>query len=477
MSTSFDPAKLNNSRSDSKPAYKTPRAERIQMVVTSYEAADGHQWAVGHRLNNPDDLIRARLSTADEAIADMPNMDRAAINRMLAIVGPGEEPPEFARETLGHKSKAKIKYLQLDGARFMGKSKEDGMRKFRAWWPVSMTTSKDAEFRTAQASIVLSPAVAEKPAAGGRPATPAQPSRAFVDVINSAVVATPENFDASVLSALAHQDAQGHARNPSMLVRICHEGVVAATTRIFPEREGVKVHDPVSMKERIVRLPLPSEATLAALRTPKTPEQLATMQPVAINAVDTFRVAEAGVKGLPMPQLMTTDKELAASLENIHAGISGGHLKVELVDLERIEFGPDTGSALLARRDSEPFKRYRAEFQSVDGMRTINKFARTTIFFQRHESNGQPYVTFANPTEQYPFTSELKTLRLSEASTPPKPAAEASQESAAAPAASTAAATPAPAAPDAFDFGDAPAEPQAEAPQASQPDENFDIAF
>lgn len=387
MSTGFDPSKLSQ-----RPAGKSssaPRSERLFLVVENYETpSDGFHYAVGHKADSPEERVRVRLTTVEERIADRPKDDPTKIKSQY-VTG------ENTRELISDKAKAGITLISFDDARKI--TTTDGVAEYRAHWPKTMATSPEAEVMGGMAHIRLREGVESGPQR--------KPAQAYVELLKSSVIATPDNVEQALLQALSTKDAEGRARDPLAILRVLHEDKVFASPRIYPTTETVSTFDQALGQSKNIQLPLDAEKTLAALLTAGPGRnEFETRQ------LDTVRALYAGIKGLDEPKVNTTDEAIRDSIRNLYYGAKGGHLQVELISAEKIDFGSDSRKTYLSDRDRPQLAVYVTK-EKIDENRVKESpgYTRTVLTVLRHP-DGEPYAVFASPTAMYAKTEKLADL-------------------------------------------------------------------
>ena len=402
--SNFDPSKLN-ARPTSP---RGPRAERVFMQVESYETPDkSAHFAVGHRIGNPDEKIRVRLNTVNERVADAPKYSTDAV-KSLYVSG------ENTRDTLAAKKAAGITLIAFDDARRLGNT--DGVTEYRAHWPTTIATQPEAEVFQGKANIRLREAFEFN---GTH-----MKAQAYVELIKGHATATPENIDQLLEGALALKDDQGRARDPMMIMRVLHNGSVAATPRLYPAREASTIYDQATGDDREITRPLDAQQTLQSLMSAEPGRS------VMSNAqLDAVRAIVAGIRGEPEPVFNSTDEAMHAKARSLYWGVKEGHLTVEVISAEKIDFGADSRKTYLKNKDRPQYAAYTVKEPKGDQqVREVRGYTDTVVGILRHE-DGEPYAIYASPKAMYPKAYKLADLRLVDAA----PAAEAQAEAGQAP--------------------------------------------
>ena len=389
MSTqrTFDPSKANIESSAKAPkpeSNKRQYDERVMMKVERYELTrDGsNDWAVGHSIVNPDERVRVRLSTIEERVSDNPEkFDEAKIRQQYE----GEK----RRETLLEKQKDKITLIAFDGARPLGVG-EDGAKLYRAHWPQTMAAKAEAEVTHGLGNIVL-----YQPPEGAT-----GKSEAYVEFLRAATIVDASNVKEALVSALATVDDNGHARDPHAIMRVFHNGQEVAEARVFPARVLETRVDPTFGDEKEVPVPLNGERTFEALLEAKA---------TGIDSLDTYNdLARTVVAGLmdadEPPKVNKMNPDIAA---NYLYGAKNGELTVEIIKAERMAFGKDSAKTYLKDSGNLKFRAYQIRTEKEGERAQWHRgYAETVVATHRHE-NGQPYVVYASPVENFPRAEML----------------------------------------------------------------------
>lgn len=404
--SNFDPSKLNARPSNT--SSRGPRSERVFMQVESYETPDnGYHFAVGHRIGNPEEKIRVRLNTVKERVADMPNLSEDAVKAQY-VSG------ENTRDNIAAKSAADIKLIAFDDARRLGEN--DGVVEYRAHWPTTIATQPEAEVFAGKANIRLQDAFER-----GGVRTKAQ---AYVELIKGHAAATAENIDQLLQDALTLKDDQGRARDPMMIMRVRHNGSVVATPRLYPARKASTVFDQATGENREITRPLDPLQTVQSLM-----ESDPGRSPMSNAQLDSVRAIVAGVRGEAEPRFNSTDEAMHAKARSLYWGAKEGHLEVEIISAEKIDFGADSRKTYLKNKDRPQFARYAVkEPNGEQQVREVRGYTDTVVGILRHE-DGEPYAIYASPKAMFPKAYKLADLRLADAA----PAAEAQAEATQAP--------------------------------------------
>jgi len=389
MSSSFDPNKL-----DAKPASgnKSTRAtsERLHLVVDNYEMPDnGFHFAVGHTLGNPDEQVRVRLNTVKERTEDRPKEDPAKIESQY-------KSGENHRETLADKAKGEIKLIAFDDARLI--EAVDGVKTYRAHWPKTMATSPESELVEGMAHIRLKDA---KPDANG----PGR-AQAYVEMLKSSATVDTNTVVSALSDALEISDEKGRARDVSAMIRVYFEDrpVPIATARLYPTTEQDTRFDQASGEDKNISIPQPAEKTLKALMeaTPGKTE-------FANQNLDVARAIVAGLSGMDEPKFNSPDAEQA---RNLYYGAKEGHFQVEVISVEKIDFGADSRKTYLKDKEKPHLAAYTInEPAGEDKVRSFTGYAETTVAINRYP-NGEPYAVYASPSDMYPKMTKLNDIGL-----------------------------------------------------------------
>lgn len=394
---SFDATKLGKSGATARTnSNQGPRPERVFLVVDHYETpADGFHYAVGHRADRPDDAVKVRLNTVAERAADRPNEN---VDKIKAQYVTGEN----TRDSIAEKAKAGIKLISFDDARRIGQ--EGGVTEYRAHWPKTMSTKPEAEVMAGFAHIRLKEA--------GEYQGQRTRAQAYVELIKSSAVVTPDTVDGVLRSALAIKDEQNRARDPFAMLRVLHEGKVVAAPRIYPDSVATKVFDQALGEHKEIKTKVDAGATIDSLMSGKPGRN-----DFENRQLDTVRALVAGLKGLDEPKFNSPDERLRDDFRNLYFGTKAGALQVEVIGAEKIDFGADSRKTYLADRERPQLAAYvlKEPIQGDDTrMRPAAGFTKTVVTVHRHE-DGEPYAVFASPVQMYPKVSKLSDLPLNPA--------------------------------------------------------------
>jgi hypothetical protein len=389
MSTSFDP---NIAKNVMKPAAaqreRTVYDERVFMQVQRFQLSrdGGDEWAIGHSITNPDEKFMVRLTTAEERMADLPQINEARLRQSYE--------GENRRETLAEKAQAKIVFIAFDGARPLGVT-DDGVKQYRAHWPQTMAAKPEAEVTSGLGSIVL---YQPKEGSGNK-------ADAYVEFLRTATLADGSNVQQAVESALAITDADGNGRDPHALMRVFYNGDEVATARVFPAREKTVVTDPLYGDQKTIMQPIDAANSFQALRNGTA---------TGIQSMDANNdLARAIISGLmqeeapPAPNVISQDQ-----MDNFYHGAKSGDLSVEIIGAERIKFGVDSAKTYLKSlkdskgRDNRKLTDYLIKTEVEGKVITERGYGNTVVAFQRYP-NGQPYAVYASPQENLPRVSPL----------------------------------------------------------------------
>lgn len=395
--SSFDPSKLGRRSGGGQPS-KSPRAERVFLVVEGYETpAEGFHYAVGHKADKPDEKIKVRLNTVQERSADRPSEN---VDKIKAQYVTGEN----TRDSISAKDKAGIKLLSFDDARRLGKD-ENGITEYRAHWSKTMSTNPEAEVMVGCAHVKLK----EAGEYNGRRSK----AQAYVELMKSSVLVDKDGIDKALLGALAIKDGQDRARDPLAIMRVMHEGKVVVSTRVYPSAELAKVFDQNLGEYKEVPRKLDADKTIDALMGAKPGGS-----DMENRQLDTARAVIAGLKGLDEPKFNSPDAAVVESIRNLYYGAKAGALQVEVIAAEKIDFGADSRKTYLNDKDRPQLAAYSIK-ESVDESRVRETpgYTETVIAVHRHP-DGEPYAVFASPVQMYPKVQKLVDLPLSPAGEP-----------------------------------------------------------
>lgn len=386
--SSFDPSKLGGGGKGSGQSAK-PRAERLFVAVESYDTpSDGFHYAVGRRVDNPDEVVRVRLTTINERLGDWPDLKEEKVKEQY-VTG------KFHRDTIADKAKDNIPLISFDEA-FKVSTAENGVTEYRAHWPKVMATSPQAETVVGLAHIRLRDSVE---ADGGKRGSKAQ---AYVEMIKAATIVNKDNIDEALNRALSIKDDQGRARDPVAIIRVFYGDQQVAAPRLYPEMEKGKAFDQVLGGEKEILRKVDADATLGKLMEAKPGNSR-----MDTEYKDVIRAVVAGVKGDPEPAIASADQQVRDRVRNYYHGAQQGALIVEVVSVEKIDFGADSGKTYLKEKDRSHLAAYTIREPNGDYVRESPGFTKTMVAFQRHP-DGEPYAVFASPTEMWPSKSMMK---------------------------------------------------------------------
>ncbi len=395
--SSFDPSKLGQRSGGGQPN-KGPRAERVFLVVDSYETpAEGFHYAVGHKADKPDEKIKVRLNTVQERSADRPSEN---VDKIKAQYVTGEN----TRDSISDKAKAGIKLLSFDDARRLGQD-ENGVTEYRAHWPKTMSTNPEAEVMAGFAHVKLKEA--------GEYSGRRSPAQAYVELMKSSVVADKDGIEKVLADALTIKDEQGRARDPLVVMRIRHENKVVATARIYPSTEVAKVFDQNLGEHKEVRRKVDADKTIADLLSGKPGAN-----DESNRQLDRARAVVAGIKGLDEPKFNTADTRVVDDFRNLYYVAKAGALQVEVIAAEKIDFGADSRKTYLNDKDRPQLAAYVIK-EAVDEsrVRESSGYINTVVAVHRHP-DGEPYAVFASPVQMYPKAQKLNELAINPSSDP-----------------------------------------------------------
>lgn len=386
--TKFDPSKLSGGIPSAPKS--APKSDRVIMAVDHYlTPPDGFHFAVGHRVDAPDELVKVRLNTVPERHQDKPKLSLESITSLYVT-------SDTPRETIADKAKNNIKLISFDDAKLISRG-EDGVAEYRAHWPKTMSSDPKSELMMGMAHIKLSPAGEGKK------------SQAYVELIKSSTLVDQNNVDAVMADALSISDGAGRARDPIMIVRIAHEGKVVATPRIYPATETTQVFDQQTggMRDR-------SQAATADKSISALMDGGAGKSDIETISKDRVRAVIAGIKGLDEPTFTSADAAQVDNARNMYYGAKSGDLKVEILAVEKIDFGADTRVNYVNDRTQPHLAAYTIKEPVAEGQKTRETpgFANTVLVVNRHP-DGEPYAVFATPVALYPKMTKLADLPMS----------------------------------------------------------------
>lgn len=384
MSTSFDPTKLNTTRGAGQSQQsQRPRAERLFLVVKNYETPpDGFHYAVGHRVEAPNELIRVRLNTVAERVADWPTKADEAKVREQYVTG------DKHRDTIADKAKANVPLISFDEAYAIGRS-EDGVVEYRAHWPKVMSTSPEAEAMVGFGHIRLRDSTE-----GGEGGTRTK-TQAYVELLRSSAKLSKDNADAVLSHALSIKDDQGRARDPIAIIRVFHDGKQVAAPRLYPERVATKKFDQALGGYKEVNTKADADVTLSKLM-----EGGKGFSAFDTEYRDVIRAVVSGVKGLPEPEFFAENPAAKERARHYYFGAAQGALSVEVVAAEKIDFGADSRKTYLAEAGKSHLAAYTIEEQDGDNIKRTPGYASTVVAVHRYP-DGEPYAVFASPVEMW----------------------------------------------------------------------------
>jgi len=391
MSTNFDPKSLDNLAGSPKKSPATPapsvKPERLFMRVERYETpGDNFHFAVGTRLDTGE-AVRVRLNSLDETVADRPHADAAKIREQY-VSGSVKRP------TIAEQSKNEVVLLSFDDARLL--KAENGVSEYRAHWPKPLSLSKDAEAIVGLGTIALRAAGED---AFGKP----QLAKSHVELIVGQTALTKDNADKALGDALAIKDEKGQAREPFAVVRIVYEGKIYTAPRIYPALEAAKVFDQNTGQHKEVKRLAPAAITLAGLADGKTAKN-----DLEHRSFDYIRAAVAGVKGEPEPAFHSKDETFVKAARNIFYGAQSGELQVELLAVQKIDFGKASSVNYLKDATERKLQHLTAfNFDKPIGAdlsktKPVQLYGPVILGIERHKDDGKPFVVFASPLDMRP---------------------------------------------------------------------------
>jgi hypothetical protein len=384
--SNFDPNKLGGNGGGNKSQSK-PFAERLFVAVESYETpSDGFHYAVGRRIDSPDEMVKVRLNTVKERLADWPGENEAKVTSQY-VTG------EFHRDSIADKAKAKVPLISFDEAYRVGVD-DKGVAEYRAHWPKVMAVSPQAEAQVGLAHIKLRDASEDN----GKRIN----AQAYVEVLKGSVVVNKDNVDEALGKALSTKDEEGRARDPLAIVRVFHDGKQVAAPRLYPERESTKVFDQTLGDHKEVFRKADADVTLGKLFSA---DPAPGFNQLNTDHKDLIRAVVAGVKGDEAPKFATQDKDAGERALNFYYGAKTGALTIEVVAAEKIDFGPDSRKTYLNDKNRAHLSAYTLREPNGDFVRETPVFTNTAVAVQRHP-DGEPFAVFASPTEMYPVTSK-----------------------------------------------------------------------
>lgn len=380
--SSFDPNKLGGGGKGS--GQSKPRAERLFVAVESFETpADGFHYAVGRRVDNPDEVVKVRLTTVKERLGDWPNSNEAKVTEQY-VSG------EFHRDTIADKAKAKIPLISFDEAYKVG-SNESGVTEYRAHWPTVMSTSPQTEVMMGLAHIKLRDSAEVEPGKRSN-------AQAYVELLKGATIVNKDNIDAALTNALSIKDEQGRARDPVAIVRVFHEGQQVTAKRLYPDSETAKVFDQTLGDHKEVWRKVDAAVTLGNLAQANPG-----FSPMDTVSKDVIRAVVAGIKGDAEPKFASDDQKVRDDARNLYHGALQGALTVEVVSAEKIDFGADSRKTYLNMKDRSHLAAYTLREPNGEYVRETPTFTNTVVAVNRYP-DGEPYAVFASPTVMYPVT-------------------------------------------------------------------------
>jgi len=397
--SSFDPRKLEQSGNNGWKPIKRVRAERVFLVVESYDLpVEGFHYAIGHRIQKSNEKIKVRLNTVLERSIDRPKDN---LDKIKAQYVTGEK----TRDSIADKAKAKIRLLSFDDARRLEKD-ENGITEYRAHWPKTMSTNPEAEIMSGYAHIKLK----EAGEYNGRRSS----AQAYVELMTFSIMANKENIDELLTKALSIKDVQGRARDPLVIMRVMYEGKVVASPRLYPSTELSKVFDQNLGEHKEVPRKVDSKKTIEILMNAKR-----SSLDIENRQQDIFRSLISGLKGLDEPKLNSTDETLVDTIRNLYYGAKKGALQVEVIAAEKIDFGADSRKTYLNEKGRPQLSAYTIK-EPIDDLRIRETpgYTETIVATHRHP-DGEPYAVFASPMQMYPKVQKLIDLPLNPVREPP----------------------------------------------------------
>lgn len=399
---SFDINKLNGGSGGQQK--RGARPERLFIEVDEYLTPEGgHAYAVGRRIDKPEETVKVRLNSVSERLADRPDLNA---EKVKALYSTGEN----VRGSIASKQKDGVKLLSFDDARRIGVD-ENGVVEYRAHWSKTMSNDPKAEYMIGQAHIRLKDA---------DPAQGRDKGQAYVEMMRWSLPIDKDNVDEALLKAFSIKDDAGRARDPLVALRVSYEGDTKASAKVFGKLEEDKKYDPITEEYKTVR---------RAVDADKTIEFIMSGQPgftkYQTAELDKARAIICAIKGLPEPKFNSDpveDKRLFDAAQNIYYGVESGALKVELIASEKIDFGSDSRKTYLSNKDLPQLAVYNGTNKEIveDNKVRVTKFAgytNTVVAFHRH-SDGEPYAVFASPQKMSPFVKDMNDIPLQPAPMP-----------------------------------------------------------
>ncbi len=389
---SFDPSKVGqHTPRAAGNTHRGPKAERVFLVVQSFETpADGFHFAVGHTVGNPGEQVRVRLNTVAERKLDAPRDSEEKIKSQY-------QTGENHRESIADKAKNGIHLISFDDARLV--SNNSGVKEYRAHWPKTMSTSPASEVMRGLAHVRLREAV-------DGPGDSHKKAQAYVEMIRDAQAVTGADVQQKMLQGLAIKDAEGRARDPFVILRAEYNGKVVANARVYPSSTTVKVFDQTEGVEKDAYRKTDAEATLAALLGgEKANSDFQNRQ------LDTARALIAGLTSGEEPVFNSADN-VAADIRNLYYGVKEGAVKVEVISLEKVDFGAKSRQTYLKDKDRPQLAAYTIKEDAGNNqVRESSGYIPTVIAFERH-ADGEPFAVFASPEAMYAKAKKLNDVKL-----------------------------------------------------------------
>lgn len=408
------PAPFNpNQNSAPTPApERAVKGQRLFIKAVRYETPENDfPFVVGARVDDPSQLVRVRLSTVEERVNDVPSLSRAKIEGQYVSNAK-------RRPSLIEKARDNAVLLSFDDARELPKS-ADGIPTYRAHWSNTMSKEASAEVQMVLAHVKLMPAM-EANENG-----PAMKQVARVEVVRTADTVSPDSVIPVLEQALRIRDdisdPKSNARDPFVVLRVSNaeNDKVMTSPRIYPARIETSKFDANFGTNRKFNVIADHQKSVEFI--------LGNSFTASHETNRNLDVARAVINGMlkrPAPTFYaSTDPVYAgnesarekrvADLSNFYSGAYYDKVKVEVLGMEQIDFGKDSGVTYVSAKATDvSLKAYDIVVTNARGSSMAAGFAPTAIALHRHP-DGEPYAVYASPVAMFPKTEMLRSVDVS----------------------------------------------------------------
>lgn len=339
--------------------------------------------------------IHVRLNTIEERVADLSKNKRATIDKIQQQVK-NQYAGAYARESLEIKrDKRHAAYLCFDHCVPTSHS-NDGPATFRSHWAELMSADKQAEIIHGLATIQTRQAGTHK--------SGIKKDTAWIEFIEQVSTLVPQQTDLNlslISKALNNHDDDGMPRSGYGMLQLLKDNSIYSEVKLFQNKKKVAYRDHYN---QLIEF-LTEVSAQESLNHLINHENNHKSKEVAILN-DIAKVTLGALAGFKLHQQLfsNSDPHYLQTLRDLYADLKSGLIKVNLIGVRTILFGPDSTRNVIKKiQGSGPLSIYQKKYpispdapDSTVSVKVV--YLPSTAAIHRHIDSNRPYAVFCLPT-------------------------------------------------------------------------------